>query len=96
LNGCKLRWLKRWRANWLPAGTSSGLARLCWPRSRAWFDGEDPLKPVSREALNETRQKLSKVREHLAALDKECELPEPPEDVVEVLSGVVRQFEPGF
>jgi hypothetical protein len=62
----------------------------------AWFDGEDPLKPVSREALNETRQKLSKVRDHLAALDKECELAEPPEDVIETLRGVVRRSEPSF
>jgi hypothetical protein len=62
----------------------------------AWFDGDDPLKPVSREALNETRERLSKVGNHLAALDKEFELPEPPEDVVEVLRGVVRRFEPGF
>jgi hypothetical protein len=78
----------------------------CWQQVRAcetviaeigaWFDGEDPLKPVSHEALNETRERLSKVRDHLASLDKEFELPEPPEDVVDVLSGVVRQFEPGF
>jgi hypothetical protein len=78
----------------------------CWQQVRACeivlidiaarFDGEDPLKPVSREALNETRERLSKVGNHLAALDQECELAEPPEDVVEVLRGVVRRFELGF
>jgi hypothetical protein len=62
----------------------------------AWFDGEDPLKPVSREPLNETRTRLSTVRDHLAALDKEFELPEPPADVVDMLRGVVRRSEPGF
>jgi hypothetical protein len=78
----------------------------CWQQVRAceivltdiaaWFDATDPLKPVSREALNETLQKLSRVRDHLAALDKECELSEPPEEVVDALRGVVRRFEPGF
>jgi hypothetical protein len=87
------------------AETLSRHVLACWQQVRAceivlseiaaWFDGEDPLKPVSREALNETRQKLSKVRGHLAALDQECELAEPPEDVVEA-RGVVRRFEPGY
>jgi hypothetical protein len=52
--------------------------------------------PVSREAINETRVRLSRVRDHLAALDKEFELPDPPKDVLEVLRGVVRRFLPGF
>jgi hypothetical protein len=78
----------------------------CWQQVRAceivigeiaaWFDGEDPLKPVSREALNETLREAIKVRDHLAALDKECEVAESPEDVVENLRGVVRRFEPSF
>jgi hypothetical protein len=62
----------------------------------AWFAVEDPLKPVSREALTETRVRLSKVRDHLAALDSECELAEPPAHVVEILRGVVRRFELRF
>jgi hypothetical protein len=64
--------------------------------SAAWFDGDDPLKPVSREAINETRERLSKVGNHLAALDKEFELSEPPADLVEVLRSVVRRFDSSF
>jgi hypothetical protein len=62
----------------------------------AWFDGEGPVKPVSREALNETRTRFSTVRDHLTALDKECELAAPPETVVETLRGVVRRYQSSF
>jgi hypothetical protein len=78
----------------------------CWQQVRAceivlteiaaWFDGADPLKPVSREALNETRQRLSKIRDHLSALDKEFELIEPPEEVVETLREVVGRSASSF
>jgi hypothetical protein len=78
----------------------------CWQQVRAceivlaeigvWFDGEDPLKPVSREALNETRVRLSRVRDHLDALDSEFELAEPPEEMVDAMRGVVRRSEASF
>jgi hypothetical protein len=97
------------RLEWLREALAETLARQVigyWRQVRAceivlaeiaaWFDGEDPLKPVSREALNETRERLSRVRGQLATLHKECELAEPREDVVEVLRGVVRRSEPGF
>jgi hypothetical protein len=88
------------------AETLSRHVLACWQQVRAcetvlteiaaWFDGEDPLKPVSREALNHTRQKLSNVRDHLAALDKELELQEPPEEMVDAMRSVVRRSEASF
>jgi hypothetical protein len=84
------------------AETLAGHAIACWQQVRAceivlaeigaWFDGDDPLKPVSREALNETHVRLSRVRDHIAALDKELELRDPPKAVPEVLRGIVRRF----
>jgi hypothetical protein len=78
----------------------------CWQQLRAcetvlaeiaaWFDGADPLKPVSRNALIQTRQKLSTIRDHLAALDKEFELAEPPEEMVETLREVVTRSANSF
>ena len=47
------------------------------------FDGEDPLKPATREALDKARQELEERFEHARFFEVSPERREPTEDEVE-------------
>jgi hypothetical protein len=48
------------------------------------FDGEDPLRPIMREVLENTRKKLTALHEYLS-IEEPLELPEPGEEVMEIV-----------
>src|SRR5215211_4099544 len=71
VRGMELRWVDLQLAEMLVAEIADA------------FDGEDPLKPATREALDKTRQELEELFEHARYLGLSMEKREPTEEELE-------------
>lgn len=54
------------------------------------FDGADPIRPKKREMLDGARARMLGLAEQLIWLDVEIELPEPDQELLDLVRRMVR------